>query len=181
MAALKAGDERNLPVRDRGPVRKYARDLVDARRSVAEFFLPFALVILVLSFAPNSQWKAIGSTLWLVLVVLIIADSVVMAMRLRRGLRKNLPDQPTKGVAAVRADAQHADPPVPAAAAPSPRRPPPQLAAGVAASRRVSAAQARAVLRGVRGGHGRVAHDDVAERLVDPGHQLGRDRDARPP
>ena len=98
MAALKAGDERNLPLRDRGPVRKYARDLVDARRSVAEFFLPFALVILVLSFAPNSQWKAIGSTLWLVLVVLIIADSVVMAMRLRRGLRKNMPDQPTKGV-----------------------------------------------------------------------------------
>ena len=98
MAALKAGDERNLPMRDRGPVRKYARDLVDARRSVAEFFLPFALVILVLSFAPNSQWKTLGSTLWLVLVVLIIVDSVVMAMRLRRGLRKNLPDQPTKGV-----------------------------------------------------------------------------------
>jgi hypothetical protein len=98
MAALKTGDERNLPMRDRGPVRKYARDLVDARRSVAEFFLPFALVILVLSFAPNSQWKAIGSTLWLVLVVLIIADSVVMSMRLRRGLRKNLPDQSTKGV-----------------------------------------------------------------------------------
>jgi hypothetical protein len=65
---------------------------------VAEFFLPFALVILVLSFAPNSQWKAIGSTLWLVLVVLIIADSFVMAMRLRQGLRKNLPDQSTKGV-----------------------------------------------------------------------------------
>jgi hypothetical protein len=98
MAALKAGDERKLPLRDRGPVRKYARDLVDARRSVAEFFLPFALVILVLSFAPDNQWKAIGSTLWLVLVVLIVVDSVVMAMRLRRGLRKNLPDQPTKGV-----------------------------------------------------------------------------------
>jgi Protein of unknown function (DUF3043) len=98
MAALKAGDERNLPLRDRGPVRKYARDLVDSRRSVAEFFLPFALVILVLSFAPNNGWRTIGSTLWLVLVVLIIVDSVVMAMRLRRGLRKNFPDQPTRGV-----------------------------------------------------------------------------------
>ena len=53
MRRCKAGDERNLPARDRGPVRKYARDLVDARRSVAEFFLPFALVILVLSFTGN--------------------------------------------------------------------------------------------------------------------------------
>jgi hypothetical protein len=35
MAALKAGDERNLPVRDRGPVRIYAGDLVDSRRSLA--------------------------------------------------------------------------------------------------------------------------------------------------
>jgi hypothetical protein len=100
MAALKAGDERNLPPRDRGPVRKYARDLVDSRRSVAEFFLPFALVILVLTFAPDSRWKAIGSTLWLVLVVLIIVDSIVMAMRLRRGLRKSLPDQPSRGALA---------------------------------------------------------------------------------
>ena len=50
MTALRAGDERNLPPRDRGPVRRYVRDVVDARRSVAEFFLPFALVILVLSF-----------------------------------------------------------------------------------------------------------------------------------
>jgi hypothetical protein len=97
MAALKAGDERNLPARDRGPVRKYARDLVDARRSVAEFFLPFALVILVLSFTPNNQWRAIGSALWLALVVLIVVDSLLLAMRLRRGLAKNVPDQPTKG------------------------------------------------------------------------------------
>ena len=32
MPALKAGDERNLPARDRGPVRRYARDVVDSRR-----------------------------------------------------------------------------------------------------------------------------------------------------
>ena len=98
MAALKAGDERNLPPRDRGPVRKYARDMVYARRSVAEFFLPAALVILVLSFTSSAQARAIGSTLWLVLVILIIIDSVVLAFRLRRGLARNVPDQPSKGV-----------------------------------------------------------------------------------
>jgi DUF3043 family protein len=98
MAALKAGDERGLPARDRGPVRRYARDLVDARRSVAEFFLPAALVILVLSFTSNDRLRVLGSTLWLALVVLIVVDSLVLGMRLRRGLGKTLPDQPTRGV-----------------------------------------------------------------------------------
>ena len=76
MHALKAGDERHLPARDRGPVRKYARDLVDTRRSVAEFFLPLALVIL------------------------IVLDSVVLAYRLRRGLARSLPDVSHKGATA---------------------------------------------------------------------------------
>jgi hypothetical protein len=43
MTALRAGDERTLPARDRGPVRRYARDVVDSRRTVAEFFLPLAV------------------------------------------------------------------------------------------------------------------------------------------
>jgi hypothetical protein len=97
LAALKAGDERSLPPRDRGPVRRYARDLVDARRSVAEFFLPLALVILVLSLTSNERLRVIGSTLWLALVVLIIADSLVLSWRLRRGIAKTLPDQPSRG------------------------------------------------------------------------------------
>ena len=98
MAALRAGDERNLPPRDRGPVRRYARDVVDSRRSVAEFFLPLALVILVLSFSTSSQLKAIGGGLWLVLVVLIVADSLLLVFKLRRGLARSFPDQPSRGV-----------------------------------------------------------------------------------
>jgi hypothetical protein len=97
MEALRSGDERNLPPRDRGPVRRYVRDFVDARRSVAEFFLPAALVILVLTFTSSPQLELIGSTLWMALVVLILLDSVVMATRLKRGLRRTFPDQRTKG------------------------------------------------------------------------------------
>jgi len=100
MHALRAGDERHLPARDRGPVRKYARDLVDARRSVAEFFLPLALVILALSFLGNPRLKVFGSTLWLVLVVLILLDSIVLAFRLRRGLARSLPDVGHRGAVA---------------------------------------------------------------------------------
>ncbi len=100
MSALKSGDERNLPARDRGPVKRYARDLVDARRSVAEFFLPLALVILVLSFTGSSQLQLLGSTLWMVLVVLIVVDSVLLVVRLRRGLAKTYGDENHRGATA---------------------------------------------------------------------------------
>jgi hypothetical protein len=98
MHGLKAGDERQLPARDRGPVRRFARDLVDSRRSVGEFFLPLALIILILNFTKDPQIRATGSFLWLLLVVLIVVDSVVLARKLKRGLRRMHPDEGTKGV-----------------------------------------------------------------------------------
>ncbi len=98
VAAMKAGDERNLPPRDRGPVRRYVRDVVDARRTVAEFFLPMAVIILLLSFSASAQLKVLGSTLWLALVVLIVIDSVFLVLRLKRGLARTFPDESTRGV-----------------------------------------------------------------------------------
>lgn len=97
MQALRTGDERNLPPRDRGPVKRYVRDVVDARRSVAEFFLPLALVIVVLTLTNSAQLKLVGSTLWMVLVVLIVVDSIVLVMRLKRGLRRSFPDENHRG------------------------------------------------------------------------------------
>ena len=97
MEALRTGDERHLPPRDRGPVRRYVRDTVDSRRTVAEFFLPLALLIFGLTLTSSAQLQLIGSTLWMVLVVLIVLDSVVLVVRLKRGLRRSFPDQNHKG------------------------------------------------------------------------------------
>lgn len=97
MSGLRAGDERHLPPRDRGPVRKYVRDFVDSRRSVAEFFLPLALVILILNFAQSDRMKLVGSLLWTLLVVLIVLDSLVLVFRLRRGLRRAHPGENRRG------------------------------------------------------------------------------------
>jgi TRAP-type uncharacterized transport system fused permease subunit len=98
--ALRAGDERHLPPRDRGPVRRYVRDVVDARRSIGEFFLPLALLILVLTSVGNSTLRLAGSSLWLLLVVLIVVDSVALVLRLRRGMRRAHPDQSHRGAVA---------------------------------------------------------------------------------
>jgi hypothetical protein len=98
--ALAGGDERYLPVRDRGPVRKFARDYVDSRFKVAEFFLPLALVILLLSIVPNVALKNISLLLWLVVIMLIVVDSIVTGFLLKRELAKRFPDKNTRGAVA---------------------------------------------------------------------------------
>ncbi|WP_129839419.1 DUF3043 domain-containing protein [Streptomyces sp. RFCAC02] len=95
--ALLSGDERHLPVRDRGPVRRYARDYVDAKWHVAEYFLPIAVVILVLSMLPSMQARNIALMLWLVVIVAIVLDSVLLWRRLKKQLRTRFPNENLRG------------------------------------------------------------------------------------
>lgn len=53
--AMVTGDERYLPVRDKGPARRWVRDYVDARFSPSEYFLPLAMASMVLLFM-TSIW-----------------------------------------------------------------------------------------------------------------------------
>jgi hypothetical protein len=98
--ALAGGDERYLPARDKGPVRKFARDFVDSRFNVAEFFLPLAVVILVLSVVRVPRVQTIALLLWLVVIVLIVLDSIVSVFRLRKQLGERFPDQNKRGAIA---------------------------------------------------------------------------------
>jgi hypothetical protein len=98
--ALLSGDERHLPVRDRGPVRRYARDFVDAKWHVAEFFLPIAVAILVLSMMPSMAARNFALLMWLAVIVLIVFDSFLMTRRLKKALRARFPDESLKGASA---------------------------------------------------------------------------------
>ncbi|MFE8014867.1 DUF3043 domain-containing protein [Streptomyces antibioticus] len=98
--ALAGGDERYLPVRDKGPVRKFARDYIDSRFNVAEFFLPMAVVILVLSMVRVGSLQTIALLLWLVVIVLIVLDSILTGFRLRKRLTERFPDDNRRGAVA---------------------------------------------------------------------------------
>ncbi|SBT88804.1 Protein of unknown function [Streptomyces sp. DI166] len=98
--ALANGDERYLPVRDKGPVRRFARDFIDSRFNVAEFFLPLAVIILVLSITPSVAVKNISLLLWLIVIVLIVLDSIVTGFRLKKQLKERYPDENKRGAVA---------------------------------------------------------------------------------
>lgn len=95
--ALASGDERYLPARDQGPVRRFTRDFVDSKWCVAEFFLPIAITILILSLLPSLQVKNISLLLWLGVIVMIVLDSFSTAFRLKKALRTRFPDESRKG------------------------------------------------------------------------------------
>jgi len=98
--ALASGDERYLPTRDKGPVRKFARDFIDSRFNVAEFFLPLAVVILVLSMVRVAQLQNFALLLWLVVIVLIVIDGIATGFRLRKRLAERFPDHNRRGAVA---------------------------------------------------------------------------------
>lgn len=95
-AALKSGDDKYLPLRDKGPVRRFTRDYIDRRYLIAEFLLPILVVSFVVTTLPP-PWAGIGLFLWLVVTLLTIVDEFLLVRRLKKQLKKRFPEQSTKG------------------------------------------------------------------------------------
>ncbi len=91
-AGAARGDEGYLPARDRGPVRKLVRDVVDARRNAGSFFLLVAALVLIGNFVPNEQVRSYTVSIWLVFFLLIIADSIVLGRRIKKEVLERFPD-----------------------------------------------------------------------------------------
>lgn len=96
--AMKSGDERYYPARDRGPERRFIRDFVDSRFSLIELVIPLMLVTMVLTYSGSRQLANIGSTVLLVTVVMVLVDMLLLRFRLRREVSRRFPNSPTKGL-----------------------------------------------------------------------------------
>lgn len=84
--ALETGDEAGLPPRDKGPVKRYIRDYVDARRNLGEFLLPIMLIVLALSLVRQQTIFTISVLLTWASVLAVVIDSGLMW----RGLKKRI-------------------------------------------------------------------------------------------
>jgi len=89
---MKNGEERYLPARDRGPARAFARNFVDARITLAEFFIFIAIAVLALGFIKNpliQSWVSIG---FFAVTALIVVDTVVLLVQLSLRAKKEFPE-----------------------------------------------------------------------------------------
>jgi hypothetical protein len=81
---MMAGDDDYLLPRDKGPVRRYARDIVDSRRiSVLGLFMPAALALIFIMLAvPQVQYYI--SPAMLILMGIMIVDGFFLGRKVNR-------------------------------------------------------------------------------------------------
>lgn len=85
-SAMATGDDAHLPARDKGPVRRFIRDHVDARWNVGEFMLPVMILVLALSFVKVPAVFLIVSVGVYGLLLAAAVDSWFMWRRLKKHL-----------------------------------------------------------------------------------------------
>jgi hypothetical protein len=97
-AAYLRGDESALPLRDKGPVKKFVRNYVDSRRSIGEYFLPIIFFVLILTLIPSKVFQ-LGSILIMYSVLLTsVVDGFFLSRKLKKVVIEKFPDAELKGI-----------------------------------------------------------------------------------
>ena len=96
--AMKAGEAWALNPRDRGPARALARDYIDSKRRVSEYYMYILVVLLAAIFVRSKVAQDYISPLVLVLVVVILIDAQLIRYRLRKLVAERLPGESTRGL-----------------------------------------------------------------------------------
>jgi hypothetical protein len=98
--AMRRGEAWALNPRDRGPARALARDYIDSKRRVSEYYMYILVVLLAAVFVRSTAAQAIISPLVLVLIAVIIIDASLIRRGLRRLMAERLPNESMKGLTA---------------------------------------------------------------------------------
>lgn len=95
---MMAGDDAYLLPRDKGPVRRFARDVVDSRRNVLGLFMPAALALIFVMLAvPSIEVQRLLSPAMLVLVLIMIIDGFVVGRKVNRLVDEKFPANTESG------------------------------------------------------------------------------------
>ena len=96
--AMKKGESWALNPRDRGPAKALARDYIDSKRRISEYYMYILVLLLAAVFLRNKTEQQYISPLVLVLVVIILIDAQVIRRSLRKLVGERLPGESTRGL-----------------------------------------------------------------------------------
>jgi hypothetical protein len=97
-AAYMRGEESALPVKDKGPVRRFVRNYVDERKSVTEYFLVFIMFILFLTVIPSPAVQLGAIVLMYSAMLWVAIDGFLLSRRVKKLVAEKFPDASTKGL-----------------------------------------------------------------------------------
>ena len=96
-AGMRAGDERYLLARDRGPERALVRNIVDSRRTVGTWFFLGAIIVLFGSSTKMPvQVQVFANLLWAVLAIAVVVDSFLISRRIKKLVTERFPKTTTR-------------------------------------------------------------------------------------
>ncbi len=95
---MNEGDDKYLMPRDRGPVKAYLRDLVDARRNLLGLFMPLAVVVFASLLVPSLEVQQYATLFCLLMLILMVAEGVLNGRRLTKLVRAKFPKDTTRGL-----------------------------------------------------------------------------------
>jgi hypothetical protein len=98
MEAVRRGEEWALPARDRGPVKALARDYVDSKRRVSEYYMYGLLVLLVLLFIRAPIVQTIVPLLVLAAVLIMAIEGIFIGRKAKQLAAQRLPGESTRGL-----------------------------------------------------------------------------------
>jgi Protein of unknown function (DUF3043) len=98
MQAVRRGEEWALPARDRGPVKALARDYVDSKRRISEYYMYGLLVLLVLLFIRAPIVQTIVPLLVLAAVLIMAIEGIFIGRKAKLLAAERLPGQSTRGL-----------------------------------------------------------------------------------
>lgn len=91
--ALKSGDERYYPARDRGPARAFVRDYVDGRFRLLELLMPLVVLSWLTLVTGRSGVVLAGQLVMEVVVVIGLIFGLVLSFRVKRAVGAQFPDE----------------------------------------------------------------------------------------
>jgi hypothetical protein len=95
---MMAGNDAYLLPRDKGALRRYARDVVDARRNLLGLFMPAALaLVFVMLSLPSVQIQYYVQFVMLGLVAIMVIDGLLVARRVNKAVDAKFPDNTESG------------------------------------------------------------------------------------
>ena len=97
-AAMKNGDERYLPQRDKGPVRRFVRDYIDTKITLSEWALPLVVISLLIGFVASSDVAQVINNILLILIVVIVINLAILRYLLFREISRRFPDSTKRGL-----------------------------------------------------------------------------------
>ena len=96
--AMQRGENWALPRKDQGPVRALARDVVDARRSLGEYYMLMVIVLVVLLVLPGNATKLVADVVVVALLAIIVVEGYLVGMKVKRLAAERYPGETTRGV-----------------------------------------------------------------------------------